>query len=326
MRYFACALCFLLSGYGKAQTPSRHEQPKSATPSKQIDYLSYYRAITEAERLISEREYDKALGIYQNSFDSYQTGFLKDFKIATQLALYLGKTNQGFSLLKDGITHGWEIKGIKKMKLFKKIKEQSDWKEVNSQYFTLREDYLKKLHSASRATVQEMFRKDQRKAFRALFLFTTKAQDRYGKRVFAPHSERQIHQLNKIIGAHGYPGEKLIGNNYWASVILTHHNSMFGDYVKTDTLYPQIRGKLLKAIELGQMSPIEFARVDDWYIVIKSEGKDKGYGYISQVQTDSERQQADQRRAQIGISSIETAKKLTDIQQQTGLNFYIPKR
>ena len=320
-------LCFLLSGYGKAQTPSLYEQPKSATQDyKQTNYLPYYRAITEAERLIGERDYDKALGIYQNSFDSYQTGYLKDYKIATQLAFYLGKTNQGFSLLRAGITHGWEIKGIKKMKFFKTINEQPDWKEVNNQYFTLREEYVKTLRSDIRETVQQMFRKDQRKAFQALFRFTTKAQDRFGKRVFAPHSERQVHQLNKLIEAHGYPGEKLIGNNYWASVILSHHNSMYGDYVKTDTLYPQMRAKLLKAIELGQMSPTEFARVDDWYIVIKSEGKDKGYGYISPVQTDSEQQQADQRRAQIGISRIETAKKLTGIQQQTGLNFYVHKR
>lgn len=327
MKYVIGALlCFLLSDYGQAQTPSREEQPQPVTQNHtKIDHPSYYKAIVEAEKLVSESEFEKALGVYQNSFYALQAGFLKGYKIATQLAFYLGKTTQGFSLLKEGIAHGWDIKEIKKMKFFETIKEHSEWKSISSQYVTLREDYLKRLLPDVRRTVQQMFRKDQRKAFRALFCFTSKAQDRSAERVFAPHSERQLRQLNEIVETHGYPGETLIGNTYWASVILSHHTSISVEYVKKDTLYPRIRDKLLKAIELGQMSLYEFARVDDWYLVVKNTRQDKAYGYINQVQTNTEKQQADQLRARIGLSSIETVKKLTGIQQKTGLIFYLPK-
>ncbi|MCY7359886.1 MAG: hypothetical protein LH609_21035 [Rudanella sp.] len=325
-KHFLCALCFLLSGYGQAQTPSREVQPQlMAQNCKLTDYLSYYRAILEAERLVSEGQYEKALGIYQNSFSSYQAGFLRDYKIATQLAFYLGRTNQGFNLLKEGIAHGWDSKAMKNMKFFETIKVQSEWKNINSQYITFRGAYFRGLRPDVRREVQQMFRKDQRKAFRALICFTSKAQDRYAERVFAPHSERQLKQLNEIIEAQGYPGERLIGNTYWASVILSHHTSISVEYVKKDTLYPRIRDKLLKAVELGQMSPYEFARIDDWYLVVKSARQDKAYGYINQVQTNTEKQQADQLRARIGLSSVETVKKLTGIQQKTGLIFYLPK-
>jgi len=326
MRYFIWMAYFLISSYGNAQTSNAQRQPQPvAQEPSQVDYPSYYRAIVEAEQFVSQQAYETALGVYQNSFVTYRTGFLRDYKIATQLAFYLGKTNQGFSLLQQAIAHGWEIKEVKKMSFFDKIKEKREWKSIIAQYPTPRETYLQGLHLDDRAVVHQLFRKDQRKAFRALFLFTTKAQDRYGKRVFAPHSERQVHELNKIMATYGYPGEKLIGNSYWASVILSHHNSMYGDYVKTDTLYPQMRPKLLQAVELGQMSPREFARVDEWYTVIKSEGKDHGYGYLRQVETKSEQEQADQRRAQLGISSLAVVSRLLAIERETGLNFYLPK-
>ncbi|GAB3794863.1 hypothetical protein GCM10028819_09860 [Spirosoma humi] len=326
MRYFMWVVCFLFSSYGNAQiaNPQQLPQPVSQEPS-QLDYPSYHRAIVEAERLVSQKAYETALGSYQYSFATYRTGFLKDYKIAAQLAFYLGKTSQGFSLLQQAIAHGWELKDIKKMSFYDKISAQTEWKTITNQYATSRETYLQGIHLDVRKVVHQLFRKDQRKAFRALFLFTTKARDRYGKRVFAPHSERQVQQLNKIMATYGYPGEKLIGNSYWASVILSHHNSMYGDYVKTDTLYPQMRSRLLQAVDLGQMSPREFARVDDWYQVIKSEGNDNGYGYIRQVETKSEQEQADQRRAQVGISSLEVVRKLLAIERETGLTFYLSK-
>ncbi len=284
MKYIVWALCLALSDYGNGQTANGQVRPQPVTQgARQIDYLLYHRDIAEAERLIGEREYEQALSIYEASFSNYPTGFLKDYRIATQLAFYLKKPDQAFNLLKEGIENGWEIKNIKREGFYKHIKGKPEWKTIKSQYLTLRGAYLKSVRSDVRETVHQMFRSDQKKALRALFHFTSRAQDRYAERIFAPHSEKQVRQLNQIIDAHGYPGERLIGNNYWASVILAHHNSISTEYVKKDTLYPRIRGKLLKAMELGQISPYEFARVDDWYMVIKGEGKDKGYGLISQV-------------------------------------------
>jgi hypothetical protein len=305
---------------------AQQRPPPVAQAGSQVDYPSYHRAIVEAERFVSQQAYETALGVYQHSFGYYRTGFLKDYKIATQLAFYLDRTAQGFGLLQKAIAHGWAIKDVKKMRFFPKIKAQAAWKTIANQYPTSRETYKKELRVDVREVIHDLFRKDQRKALSALFRLTTKAKDRYGKRVFAPHSERQMHQLGKIMATYGYPGEQLIGNSYWASVIISHHNSMYGDYVKTDTLYPQMRSKLLEAVDLGQMSPREFARVDDWYLVIKSEGKDKGYGYLSQVETKRDQEQADQRRLQLGISSLEVVNRLLAIERETGLKFYLSTR
>jgi hypothetical protein len=133
-----------------------------------------------------------------------------------------------------------------------------------------------------------------------------------------------VAQLNKIIDTYGYPGERLIHNGYWAAVILSHHNSISKRYVLSDTLYRLMRPKLIQAIEAGQMSPYEFAMIDDWYEAVKSERKDTHFGYLSQSLTRQEKLQVNQARAAIGLSSIDTIELLTALQQETGLDAYLP--
>ena len=44
-----------------------------------------------------------------------------------------------------------------------------------------------------------MFRRDQKKAMIALFRIGSKAQERYGTKVFGPHSKNQIFELIEIL-------------------------------------------------------------------------------------------------------------------------------
>ena len=75
----------------------------------------------------------------------------------------------------------------------------------------------------------------------ALFRIGSKSQDNYAENKFAPHSEQQISELRDILLEIGYPGEKLIGNDYWVSTILSHHNSISQAYNKKDRLYPELK-------------------------------------------------------------------------------------
>lgn len=126
-----------------------------------------------------------------------------------------------------------------------------------------------------------MFLKDQWKAIGALFSFNDKAQDRYAEKKFAPQSERQIAEFSNIFKDYGYPGEKLIGNDFWMSTILSHHNSISQYYNKKDTIYPRLRPQLKDALKKGQISPFEFALIDDWYYSTKSEKKKPTYGILN---------------------------------------------
>lgn len=169
-----------------------------------------------------------------------------------------------------------------------------------------------------------MFNKDQQKALLALLTLNAKRREQYAEKRFAPHSEQQLVQLSRIINTYGYPGEKLIHNGYWASVILSHHNSISTAYNLKDTLYLTIRPVLLQALQRGEMSPDEFVRVDDWYITSKTGGQEKQFGHLSSTLTRKELEKANQLREEIGMSSVETVNRLLDLQAQTGMLFYFP--
>jgi hypothetical protein len=299
---------------------SHHRKPYLAKD----DYVAYHRTVSQAEALIVDQNYERALSLYEQLIKTYDFVFLREYKLATQLALQVGHTSDAFDYLKAGIQHGWTMKSIKKNKFLSRLQHYHAWHSLENQYDSLRAQYEKRLNAEIREEVKKMFGKDQRKAFAALLRFSNQARERYADQTFAPHSERQMQQLHTILNAHGYPGEKLIGNNYWASVIISHHNSISKAYAVNDTIYPIIRPKLVKALEMGQLSAYEFAMIETWYLSIKT-GR-KAYGYLVSELTEAERDEANQLREALGLSSIETINQLLNSYRQTGINPYLPGR
>ena len=290
------------------------------------DYENYHRTVSEAESLLADQLYEEALALLKQVIDTHDFVFSKEYTVATQVAFHLGRTNEAFDYLTMGIASGWTMKSIKKNQFLRQFQHRPEWAAIENQYPLLRQSYEKRIQAAVRETVKKMLWKDQRKALGALFMFGSKGQDRYAEKKFAPHSEKQVAKLNEIIDRYGYPGEKLIGNGAWASVILSHHNSISEEYGLKDTLYSSIRPKLLRSIQLGQLSPFEFAMIDNWSIAIKSGHKDKAYGYLDHRLTEIERVRANQLRRAIGLCSVETMNRLIDIQQKTGMILYFPSR
>ncbi|GAB4044141.1 hypothetical protein GCM10028774_62370 [Spirosoma jeollabukense] len=290
----------------------------------QKDYTLYHNTIATAHTHITHHDYQEALDLYRHVFDTYEFIFSREYKVATQLALKTGQKRQAFTYLRRAIATGWTLRQIKKNVLVRTLQSEPEWRLVEQQYDSLRALYQNGGNQQVRNHLEKMFRKDQRKALLALFTFGAKGQERYAEKRFAPHSEQQVAKLNKIIDAYGYPGEKLIHNGYWASVILSHHNSISKRYALNDTLYARIKPKLVQALKSGAMSPYEFAMIDDWYVAVKSDRQETHFGYLSQSLTSQARKQVNQSRQEIGLSSIETIGLLADIQQQTGINFYFP--
>lgn len=319
---FTLCFCLHLTGFSQPLLDKTQQDTLSLAP-KNGSYITYHRRVASIQELIAHQEYQKALNLYQQVFSTYDFVFVKDYKVAAQLALYVGRNKEAFDYLKKGIANGWAIKAIKKNQFLQKLQNDPEWKNIENQYDSISKIYQIRINTKLREVVKNMFRKDQRKALGALFTFGPKRQDQYAEKRFAPHSEKQLKKLNIILNTHGYPSEKLIHNDFWASVILSHHNSISKEYALKDTLYSAIRPRLLKAIELGEMSPNEFAMIDDWCIAVKSGRKEKQFGYLTDSLTDSERLKANKLREEIGLSSIETINSLIDIQHQTGLNFYL---
>ena len=87
-------------------------------------------------------------------------------------------------------------------------------------------------------------------------------------------------RIIEIVDDHGCPGEALVGNSLWLWGMLSHHNSISQKYAEQDSLYPSLRPKLLEGIQSGEMSPYDFAIIDEWYILVKFQRKEIAFGWV----------------------------------------------
>lgn len=287
------------------------------------DYWKYHEQINEAEKRIGDEKFQEALNQYESVFEDYDFVFLRDYKIAAQLAFYLNQEEKGIQIIRKGIAAGWAIKSIKRHKYLSQFLGASKLELLEASYAELRNKYDARIDESTRNSVRQMFKKDQKMALGALLRIGENAKIRYNLNKFAPHSERQLKQLIGFLEDIGYPGEQLIGNNYWMSTILSHHNSIAPSYVKKDTLYRFIKPKLGKAIGVGQISPYEFALIEDWLIAVKSGRTQTGYGFLNSP-TGATLMETNRLRMEVGLRTVELRNQLIDIEKKTGMNFHLP--
>lgn len=291
--------------------------------AQKINYVDYHLQTKEAEELVASENYDDALKTYDKVFNDYTFVFQRDCKIATQLALYQGKEDLAFQYLRQGVSSGWEMKEIKKNDFLKKLQDHPQWQTFENEYHKLYADYESSLNQELRSRLKKMFSKDQKKALGALFRIGSKGQDKYAERKFAPHSEQQMEELIQILSEVGYPGEKLIGNDFWTSTILSHHNSISEAYARQDTIYHFLKPELKKALIRGEVSPYELALIDEWYRSTLGQGSYLGYGILDPP-SKSTLQNTNDLRAELFLRSVETRNGLVEIQDKTQMDFYLP--
>ena len=297
-----------------------------STKSKaQENYLNYHSKVIECEQLIVEENYTSAIDIFDSLFEQYDFLFLRDIKVATELSAYKNDYRSGLKFTRLGIKAGWTLKSINKNEKVQSLKEYPEWSNIVSEYDSLHKIYLSKLNFRLEEQVHEMFKNDQKKAFGAFIRIGEKSKRKYSEKKFAPHSKRQLEKMEQILNEYGYPGEQLIGNNFWGSVILSHHNSISVDYNSKDTLYAQLRPKLLNSLKKGEISPYELAQIEDWLIAGLNNHELTSYGFLGRIPNNSELNKVNRNRSEIGLRSIELRNNLIDIEKSTGLNLYLPK-
>ncbi|MDH3710943.1 MAG: hypothetical protein OER04_13700 [Cyclobacteriaceae bacterium] len=287
------------------------------------DYLHYHRETIRAEKMIINGSYQQALETYQALIEQFPFVFLRDQKIATQLAWKLGKEHAAFDILQQAITNGWKKKSIKRNSFLKPMRQHPRWELLMVHYDSMTSIYENRLDHQLRAEVRSMSLRDQRKAMGALLKFGSKAQDKYGEEKFARHNEKHLLRLIEIIQQQGYPGEKLIGYDPWAQGIFSRHNSISQAYCKKDTLYAYTKPLLKQALIKGEMNPADHAYIQDWFISVKSGWSTSFYGSIGQLKKE-ELTEANSRRQEIGLRPVHLRNQLIDLQENLGMNFYLP--
>lgn len=287
------------------------------------DYSVYHQEVLDLEELLSQGKYAVALDKYERLVESYPFVFLREHKVAAQLALFINKEEKAIAYMRRGIKAGWKWRAIRKNELLSRLKGTEAWKKNKAEYANLRKEFVGRFPQELRAQVRKMFKKDQRKAFRALFTFGPNGQDRYAERHFAPHSEQQIGKLKKILSKYGYPGERLVGNSYWMSTILSHHNSISTEYNRRDTLYASVRPALEIALRKGELSPFSFALIEDWYLASSKDRDGDTYGFLQQP-TAAQLETTNKRRQNIYLRSVELRNQLVEVEKRTGIDLFLP--
>ncbi|MEM7110065.1 MAG: hypothetical protein AAF519_17690 [Bacteroidota bacterium] len=294
----------------------------SLTSINERNYSQYHQEVIKAERLIANEKFHDGLLTLETLFENYEFIFLREYKIAAQLAAVIQNDTKALSYIKKGIAKGWSPKEIAKNRLLAPFTNGANWESIKLNY-SANPEHLE-INYELRQRVQAMYKKDQKKAFSALLRIGNKAQEKYGSKKFAPHSEAQMAELINILDTYGYPGEQLIGNNYWMSTILSHHNSLSEEYVKNDTLFQFIRPKLEVALNKGEISPFEYALISDWRMAVTSNHSSTLYGYLGAIQDAKDVEKINNSRSKIGLRSITLRNKLFDIQEEFKLDFYLP--
>lgn len=295
----------------------------SIEPNVETNYKVYHEQIDTAENLLGQKDFVGALAVYKTVVEDYDFVFLRDYKIATQVALYIGDKEQAFAYLKKGIGAGWTLKELKKDQFLAPLKEEKEWETIKNEYASLHAQYLAQLDEPTRKKVKKMYKKDQWKALGAFLKLSEKAREKYAIKKFAPHSENQIAHLIEILENGAYPGEKRIGNDFWMSTIVSHHNSISVTYNQEDPLYPSLKAAFMQAIAKGEMSPYEYALIDDWQIAVTSNRKAVGYGFLNPPKQ-ATLSETNALREKVGLRTVATRNKLIEVENSTGMRFYLP--
>ncbi|QNE42358.1 hypothetical protein F1C16_22315 (plasmid) [Hymenobacter sp. NBH84] len=286
------------------------------------DYLVYHQRMIQAEELLAQHHYRAALAGFEQVLNAYDYVFLRDCQVTTQLALYVGDKHKAYHWLRRGVLGGWKLSDIRKHRFLKPLRTGPAWNAVQRDYATLRSSYEHTLQQPLRAEVLAMARRDQQLAFRNLLQLSKRAKERFLTQQFVPHSERRVTRIAQILQVYGYPGEKLIGNRTSMQRILSHHNSISTTYAQRDTLYPHLQPDLLQAVRRGELAPADYAVIEDWYVVIKSDGQQVSYGYLNPLTT-KEVALSDARRQRIGLRSVALRNQLVEVQKETGMDLVL---
>ncbi len=287
------------------------------------NYQDYHDKVLEIEKMIIEKAYLPALNAYENLFKEYDFVFVRDYKVATQIAWTVSDTTRTAELMEAAIKAGWTMKSLRKNECLKSFRKVDHWQMIKTNYKEWRRFHESKIDQELKKELKKRIKKDQWKALGALFTFSATAQDRYAEKKFAPHSEQQMEKLQSILETEGYPGEQVIGNNFWASTIISHHNSISTSYAQKDSLYPKMKPLLKKAWQAGQISPFEMALMDDWYRLVKNDRQVIAYGIVESPKLGT-LETTNALRESLGLRSVQTRNALVDIQIKTGINFYLP--
>ncbi|QMU28766.1 hypothetical protein [Adhaeribacter radiodurans] len=279
------------------------------------NYLEYHQQIIQAEEYLVARQFSESLKIYRHLTATYPHVFLRDLKVAAQLAAYSQDTANLYFFLEIAMQKGWTYQQIRKRETFQQFKSEPKFKKLQANKDQFQKAFEKNINLALKAEIKQMLTADQKRALRVALTPGKRWRERYTKQKFVPHNRAQVRRINQIMDQVGYPGEKIIGDHSWATVLISHNEH--------DSIYRELRPKLYAAFERGEISAIELAIIESWRCVVDTGGKDKAFVIWEQEISQPEATHADSLRSTIGLRNIALNNRLLDLEKELKIKFYL---
>ncbi|NJM26978.1 MAG: hypothetical protein HC859_17420 [Bacteroidia bacterium] len=221
-----------------------------------------------------------------------------------------------FLFLERGMTKGWDWKSIKKDKAFRAYHDSKGWTALAKHQQQFRHTFESGINLPVREEVKRMLVRDQLRAIKVALTPVKRWREWYTNKRFVPHNRAMVRRINEIIDESGYPGERLIGDRSWATIIISHNEH--------DTIYFQtLRPKLLQALETGMLAPIDFAQLETWRRGVDSQWNDQAYVIFEQTVTKAQAAKADELRRAINLRSIDLNNRLVALERELGMDFHL---
>lgn len=279
------------------------------------NYLAYHQQITQAEEHLVARQFPESLKIYHQLTTTYPHVFLRDLKVASQLAAYTKDTANLYFFLEKAMRKGWTAKQFLKRETLRPLKSEERFKKLLASESQLKKEFENSIHLPLRTEIKQMLAADQKRALRVALTPGKKWREQYTTKKFVPQNRAQVRRVNQIIDQVGYPGEKIIGDHSWATVLISHNEH--------DSIYQQLRPKLYAVLERGEISAIELAIVESWRRVVDTNGQDQAFVIWEQEISSEQAAHADSLRSSIGLRSIALNNQLLDLEKELKMKFYL---
>jgi len=277
----------------------------------QSEYVKYYEITETAAYKKKKEEYQSAINLYKKAFLLAEPRGSDHLELAS-CYIKLGAYDESLEQIKMSIELGIPKRYIERLKSSNEGNDEFEklWIKIQEIYPELRRQFYSSIDIETFNELQIIKNSDQeireylmsREGF-----FEDSTLVSYAKTIDSLNLEKVL----KIIERTGqWPGSKSFGDAESGSYyVLLHYNvEHFKDAIENEKLYNHILTTAKKGIELGELTPFQFAYWIDYHIKTK-EGKQL-YGVPSYKKWAKipfkDVENIDKRRMEIGLPSLET--------------------
>jgi arsenate reductase-like glutaredoxin family protein len=255
------------------------------------NYLNYYETINKAEIANLDGNFKKSDSLYQTAFGLVVKPFKEDYLLASVNSEKLNDNSKTFDYLKKGISNGLTLKRIKK--ILTEFQKSKEWKELNKEYDSLRENHLKTLNLPLRKEIKKMLAKDQASRHP---IFGS------GKKL----KKVDNYNFNRLLEIIKENGGKWIGFSTIGEILPKGKYDVTGNIALMILHFnkkqiEQLKPYMIQAVMEGEMYPYHFARAIDYKNNCQIYGTYIDGGYLFEI---CDCENAEKERKKIGFEPI----------------------